>query len=182
MIMGRNNMPSKEINKGLPMLLKMPQFESARVCVLGDLMLDRYWQGSSNRISPEAPVPVVNVTQTEDRPGGAGNVALNIASLGASVTIAGTIGNDEAGQILASYLQKAGIKTHLQVAERKPTITKLRVLSRHQQLLRMDFEERFCEADSSEIVEKAADLIRNSHILILSDYAKGTLQNCQDLI
>lgn len=164
------------------MLLKMPQFELAKVCVLGDLMLDRYWQGSSNRISPEAPVPVVKVTQTEDRPGGAGNVALNIAALGASATVSGTIGDDEAGQILLSYLKAAGIDTHLQVAAKRPTITKLRVLSRHQQLLRMDFEDTFCAEDSVELANKAAELIRSSHILILSDYAKGTLQDCQSLI
>ncbi len=164
------------------MLLTVPQFELAKVCVIGDLMLDRYWQGSSNRISPEAPVPVVKVTQKEDRPGGAGNVALNIAALGASATLSGTIGNDEAGQILQECMSAAGIKTQLQIAEHKPTITKLRVLSRHQQLLRMDFEERFCPADSVEIMAKAADIIRAAKILILSDYAKGTLSDCQALI
>ena len=164
------------------MLLTVPQFELAKVCVIGDLMLDRYWQGSSNRISPEAPVPVVKVTQKEDRPGGAGNVALNIAALGASATLSGTIGNDEAGQILQECMNAAGIKTQLQIAEHKPTITKLRVLSRHQQLLRMDFEERFCPADSVEIMAKAADIIRAAKILILSDYAKGTLSDCQALI
>ena len=116
------------------MLLTIPQFELAKVCVIGDLMLDRYWQGSSNRISPEAPVPVVKVTEKEDRPGGAGNVALNIAALGASATLAGTIGNDEAGHILQECMRIAGIKMQLQIAEHKPTITKLRVLSRHQQL------------------------------------------------
>ncbi len=164
------------------MLLTVPQFELATVCVIGDLMLDRYWQGSSNRISPEAPVPVVKVTQKEDRPGGAGNVALNIAALGASATLSGTIGNDEAGQILQECMRAAGIKTQLQIAEHKPTITKLRVLSRHQQLLRMDFEERFCPADSVEIMAKAPDIIRAAKILILSDYAKGTLSDCQALI
>ena len=160
------------------MLLTVPQFELAKVCVIGDLMLDRYWQGSSHRISPEAPVPVVNVTQKEDRPGGAGNVALNIAALGASATLSGTIGNDEAGKILQECMRAAGINTQLQIAEHKPTITKLRVLSRHQQLLRMDFEERFCPADSTEIMAKAADIIRAAKILILSDYAKGTLSDC----
>ncbi len=163
-------------------MLTVPQFELAKVCVIGDLMLDRYWQGSSNRISPEAPVPVVKVTQKEDRPGGAGNVALNIAALGASATLSGTIGNDEAGQILQDCMRFAGIKTQLQIAANKPTITKLRVLSRHQQLLRMDFEERFCPADSVEIMAKAGDIIRTAKILVLSDYAKGTLSDCQALI
>lgn len=164
------------------MLLTVPQFELAKVCVIGDLMLDRYWQGSSNRISPEAPVPIVKVTETEDRPGGAGNVALNIAALGATAILSGTIGNDDAGNILSSYMHAAGIKTQLQIAAHKPTITKLRVLSRHQQLLRMDFEEQFCPADSAEIMAKAADTMRDANVLILSDYAKGTLQDCQALI
>lgn len=164
------------------MLLTVPRFELAKVCVIGDLMLDRYWQGSSNRISPEAPVPVVKVIETEDRPGGAGNVALNIAALGATVILSGTIGNDDAGHILSSYMHAAGIKTQLQIAIHKPTITKLRVLSRHQQLLRMDFEEQFCPIDSAEIMAKAADTMRDAKVLILSDYAKGTLQDCQGLI
>lgn len=164
------------------MLLTVPQFESANVCVIGDLMLDRYWQGSSNRISPEAPVPIVKVSQKEDRPGGAGNVALNIAALGATAMLSGTIGNDEAGEILSTYMQSAGIRTQLQIAKHKPTITKLRVLSRHQQLLRMDFEEQFCPEDSAEIMADAAAIIGNSRVLVLSDYAKGTLQDCQALI
>lgn len=164
------------------MLLTVPQFELAKVCVIGDLMLDRYWQGSSNRISPEAPVPIVKVTETEDRPGGAGNVALNIAALGATAILSGTIGNDDAGNILSSYMHAAGIKTQLQIATHKPTITKLRVLSRHQQLLRMDFEEQFCPADSAEIMAKAANTMHDANVLILSDYAKGTLQDCQALI
>ncbi|HWV15924.1 MAG TPA: bifunctional D-glycero-beta-D-manno-heptose-7-phosphate kinase/D-glycero-beta-D-manno-heptose 1-phosphate adenylyltransferase HldE [Cellvibrio sp.] len=164
------------------MLLTVPQFELAKVCVIGDLMLDRYWQGSSHRISPEAPVPVVKVNATEDRPGGAGNVALNIAALGATAVLSGTIGNDEAGSILSSYIHSAGIKTQLQVATHKPTITKLRVLSRHQQLLRMDFEEQFCAEDSTEIMANAMEIMHHSNVLILSDYAKGTLQDCQKLI
>ncbi len=163
-------------------MLTVPQFELAKVCVIGDLMLDRYWQGSSNRISPEAPVPVVKVTQREDRPGGAGNVALNIAALGATATLSGTIGNDEAGEILQDCMRFAGIKTQLQIAANKPTITKLRVLSRHQQLLRMDFEERFCPADSAEIMANAREIIGAAKILVLSDYAKGTLSDCQKLI
>jgi D-beta-D-heptose 7-phosphate kinase / D-beta-D-heptose 1-phosphate adenosyltransferase len=157
-------------------------FEQASVCVIGDLMLDRYWQGLSARISPEAPVPVVKITQREDRPGGAGNVALNIAALGAKTTLLGTIGNDEAGQILQDCLAAAGIHTQLQIAAHKPTITKLRVLSRHQQLLRMDFEEKFCAQDSSELMAHAAAAIGSAKVVVLSDYAKGTLQNCPQLI
>lgn len=164
------------------MHLTMSYFERAQILVVGDLMLDRYWQGTSSRISPEAPVPVVNVSQTEDRPGGAGNVALNMAALGCNVSLVGIIGNDEAGQILNNRLTAANIHTNLQISRTKPTITKLRVVSRHQQLLRMDFEEKFDAADSSEFVEKVKSLIDRTDVLVLSDYAKGSLLDCQSLI
>src|ERR1041384_5852676 len=117
------------------MHLSMPNFERAHILVVGDVMLDRYWHGASSRISPEAPVPVVKVSQTEDRPGGAGNVALNMAALGSSVSLIGVVGNDEAGQILQSRLKAAKIHVDFQISLTKPTITKLRVVSRHQQLL-----------------------------------------------
>src|SRR5688572_4345356 len=164
------------------MHLTMSYFERAQILVVGDLMLDRYWQGTSSRISPEAPVPVVNVSQTEDRPGGAGNVALNMAALGCSVSLVGIIGNDEAGQILHDRLKAANIQTNFQISRTKPTITKLRVVSRHQQLLRMDFEEKFDVTDSSEFVGKVKSLIGHTDVLVLSDYAKGSLLDCQSLI
>ena len=90
------------------MHLTMPYFERAHILVVGDIMLDRYWHGMSSRISPEAPVPVINVNQTEDRPGGAGNVALNMAALGCGVSLIGVVGDDEAGQILYSRLRARG--------------------------------------------------------------------------
>jgi D-beta-D-heptose 7-phosphate kinase/D-beta-D-heptose 1-phosphate adenosyltransferase len=164
------------------MHLFMPNFDRARILVVGDVMLDRYWHGMSTRISPEAPVPVIKVDQTEDRPGGGANVALNMAALGASVSLAGVVGNDKEGQILEGFLRVAGIETNFLVSSTKPTITKLRVISRHQQLLRMDFEDKFDSSDSLALVNKARNLISQTHVLVLSDYAKGSLQDCQVLI
>jgi D-beta-D-heptose 7-phosphate kinase/D-beta-D-heptose 1-phosphate adenosyltransferase len=164
------------------MRLTMPQFESSHVLIVGDVMLDRYWHGSSCRISPEAPVPVVNVSQEEERPGGAGNVALNIAALGGQVSLIGVVGNDAASLLLRQRLNVAGIFTDFQVSETKPTVTKLRVMSRHQQLLRMDFEEAFEVEDSDSFDEKITPILPHADILVLSDYAKGTLQDCQALI
>lgn len=164
------------------MYLTMPLFDRAHVLVVGDIMLDRYWHGTSSRISPEAPVPVVKIGQTEDRPGGAGNVALNMAALGSTVSLVGVIGDDEAGEILQSRLTAANIHTDLQISSGKPTVTKLRIISRHQQLLRMDFEEKFDTADVAGIEDKAKKLIPQASALILSDYSKGSLPDCQALI
>ncbi|HEY7885777.1 MAG TPA: bifunctional D-glycero-beta-D-manno-heptose-7-phosphate kinase/D-glycero-beta-D-manno-heptose 1-phosphate adenylyltransferase HldE [Cellvibrionaceae bacterium] len=159
-----------------------PDFKRARVLVVGDVMLDRYWQGDTRRVSPEAPVPVVSITSTEDRAGGAGNVALNLTALGARVSLVGVIGADEAGDLLRQSLESSGIHTDFQVAEGKPTITKLRVISRHQQLLRLDIEQPYNPDDAADITGKAVALMSGMDALILSDYAKGSLQDCQLLI
>lgn len=164
------------------MKLAVPRFDKAQVLVVGDLMLDRYWHGTASRISPEAPVPVVNVGQSEDRIGGAGNVALNIASLGAGASLVGVVGQDDAADSLKTRLSSAGIHCDFQVSESKPTITKLRVISRHQQLLRLDFEEIFLEEDCVLLPQKAEQLLPNVGALVLSDYAKGALTNPQPLI
>jgi len=164
------------------MRINMPLFDSARVLIVGDVMLDRYWHGSSHRVSPEAPVPIVNVSLEEERPGGAGNVALNIAALGGRVSLVGVVGNDPAAALLKTRLNVANIVADFQVSVTKPTITKLRVLSRHQQLLRMDFEEIYGPEDSSTFDEKINSYLSQANILVLSDYAKGTLQDCQALI
>jgi D-beta-D-heptose 7-phosphate kinase / D-beta-D-heptose 1-phosphate adenosyltransferase len=164
------------------MRLTMPQFDSSHVLIVGDVMLDRYWHGSSNRVSPEAPVPIVNVSLEEERPGGAGNVALNIAALGVRVSLVGVVGDDPAASLLKNRLDKAGIFSDLQISGSKPTITKLRVMSRHQQLLRMDFEETFGVEDSDTFDDKISSVLPHADILVLSDYAKGTLQDCQALI
>ena len=128
---------------GCSMKLSMPRFDQAPVLVVGDVMLDRYWHGGTSRISPEAPVPVVKVEQIEDRPGGAANVALNIAALGAPASLVGVTGEDEAADSLANSLKAAGVTARFQRIAHQPTIVKLRVMSRHQQLLRIDFEEPF---------------------------------------
>ncbi len=160
----------------------MPRFDGAQILVVGDVMLDRYWQGPTSRISPEAPVPVVKVEQLEDRVGGAGNVALNIAALGAGASLVGVVGADEAAYSLETRFNSAGIRTDFQVSTDKPTITKLRVISRHQQLLRLDFEEAFTAADTDQIPSKVEVLLEGVSALVLSDYGKGALQNPVELI
>lgn len=164
------------------MKLTMPRFDRAQVLVVGDVMLDRYWVGGTSRISPEAPVPVVKVNGVDDRPGGAGNVALNIAALGSGASLISVVGHDEAAEALRSRLESVGIHTDFQVSADKPTITKLRVMSRNQQLLRMDFEETFTAADSDSFLDKAKQRLPLMGALVLSDYAKGSLQDVQGLI
>lgn len=162
------------------MKLHLPRFADARVLVVGDIMLDRYWHGTTARISPEAPVPVVKVGEIEDRPGGAANVALNLAALGAVVSLAGITGDDEAADVLESRLQAAGVAPRLQRNPQLPTITKLRVISRQQQLIRMDFEETLNLPAGVDLVSAAA--LQQAGVLVLSDYAKGTLADPQALI
>ena len=160
----------------------MPSFQDARLLVIGDVMLDRYWHGSANRVSPEAPVPVVKVGNQEDRPGGAGNVALSVAALGSATRLIGVVGEDDAAEELRSRLNAAGVYCDFIHCADKPTITKLRVISQHQQLIRVDFEEAFLKSDVSAVVGKAQDLIDDTQALILSDYAKGALQDIAPLI
>jgi D-beta-D-heptose 7-phosphate kinase/D-beta-D-heptose 1-phosphate adenosyltransferase len=164
------------------MKLEMPPFQQARVLVVGDVMIDRYWHGKATRISPEAPVPVVQVGAREDRPGGAGNVALNIAALGAAASLAGIIGADEAGKELQTRLQAAGVFCDFAVCHSAPTITKLRVISLHQQLIRLDFEQEFESGAIASLERKAEQLLAGCQVLVLSDYNKGALQNTQALI
>lgn len=164
------------------MSLQIPAFEQARVLVVGDVMLDRYWSGQTSRISPEAPVPVVHVNTSEERPGGAANVALNIASLGAQALLLGYVGADEAGTTLAKTLAARGVQTHLLTLANVPTITKLRVLSRHQQLIRLDFEEGFANQDHRGLQAQFQELLAQADVVVLSDYRKGTLQHARELI
>lgn len=158
------------------------QFRRANVLVLGDVMLDRYWFGATNRISPEAPVPVVKVQESEERAGGAANVAMNIASLGVPVTLHGLIGQDDAGRALDALLNAHRIQNHCVAVTTHPTITKLRILSRHQQLLRLDFEEGFHNVESDSLLAKLRAEIADYGALILSDYGKGTLDAVQQMI
>ncbi|TNG93385.1 bifunctional D-glycero-beta-D-manno-heptose-7-phosphate kinase/D-glycero-beta-D-manno-heptose 1-phosphate adenylyltransferase HldE [Pasteurellaceae bacterium USgator11] len=158
------------------------QFKQAKVLVLGDVMLDRYWFGATNRISPEAPVPVVRVQNNEERAGGAANVAMNIASLNVEVKLLGLTGQDEAGLALEKMLQQQRINCDFVALNTHPTITKLRILSRHQQLLRLDFEENFHDVESAVLLQKLQDAIAQSGALVLSDYGKGTLNAVQQMI
>jgi D-beta-D-heptose 7-phosphate kinase/D-beta-D-heptose 1-phosphate adenosyltransferase len=164
------------------MNIKIPSFENARVLVVGDLMLDRYWHGPTSRISPEAPVPVVHVNEIEERPGGAGNVALNIAVLGAHSSVIGLSGDDDAANALESHLQAANVNTRLVRMPNNPTITKLRVMSRHQQLIRLDFEDGFIGADLSAMESAFSKMLDAHDVVVCSDYGKGSLHNVQALI
>lgn len=164
------------------MQIPLPDFSRGRVLVVGDLMLDRYWQGPAARISPEAPVPVVRVDQVEERPGGAANVALNMRSLGVQVRLAGVVGEDDAGLILEKCLRESGVECLLQRTASCPTITKLRVISRHQQLIRLDFEQSLGTVDISDMQAHCLQTVAGCSALVLSDYAKGTLQRPQELI
>ena len=163
------------------MKLTMPRFDQAPVLVVGDVMLDRYWHGATSRISPEAPVPVVRVEQHEDRPGGAANVALNLAALGAPAFLVGVTGVDEAADSLSDSLRAVGVTTRFQRIAGQPTIVKLRVMSRHQQLLRVDFEEAF-RTDAVALSADVEALLDQVRVLVLSDYGKGALKNHQQLI
>ena len=165
------------------MKITLPEYEQANVLVVGDVMLDRYWHGPATRISPEAPVPVVNVKQIEERPGGAANVALNIAALGASSTVVGLVGEDEAAQAIQDSLRSVHIKTDFIAVPDIPTITKLRVLSRHQQLIRLDFEESFAEVDSAAIMKNMTKALTGENpVVVFSDYNKGSLSDIQNMI
>jgi D-beta-D-heptose 7-phosphate kinase/D-beta-D-heptose 1-phosphate adenosyltransferase len=164
------------------MKIQIPSFENARVLVVGDLMLDRYWHGPTSRISPEAPVPVVRVDEIEERPGGAGNVALNIAMLGAQCTLLGLTGDDEAANALEKRLLSSGVKTQFVRMSENATVTKLRVMSRHQQLIRLDFEDGFINSDNSELEKEFSKLLDQHDIVVCSDYGKGCLRDVQSLI
>ncbi len=161
---------------------QLPDFRKASVLVIGDLMLDRYWFGDAARISPEAPVPIVNVKHMDERPGGAGNVALNLAALGVNITLIGITGKDDASRILSEQLAAAGVSHDIHCLANIPTITKHRVISRHQQLLRMDFEEKFPAFDPSHIINYYTRNLAETRVVILSDYGKGTLACAPELI
>lgn len=160
----------------------LPDYNKAGVLIIGDVMLDRYWHGPTGRISPEAPVPVVKVEHNEERPGGAANVAMNIASLGGKATIIGLTGMDEPAQVLEEKLTSLNVACDFVALADYPTITKLRVLSRGQQLIRLDFEEKFEQNDAKQMLSRMEDALPRVNAVILSDYAKGALEHVQVLI
>lgn len=154
-----------------------------RVLVVGDVMLDRYWFGEVERISPEAPVPVVHVGKCEDRLGGAANVARNAAALGAQVTLAGIVGRDEPGREVHAMLKEAGISPALVDDDQAhPTTLKMRVLGRQQQLVRVDFEGRPSDACVATLTERVMQLMAAHDVVVLSDYDKGALAQVSELI
>jgi len=161
--------------------LAIPDFSKLRVLVAGDAMLDEYWFGDTARISPEAPVPVVKTRAAEQRPGGAANVALNIAALGAHGVLAAVVGSDERGQLLTRLLEQRGVRCELVRSPTLPTIHKLRVLARSQQLIRVDSEQSL-EPCAPEFGTLFTKLVRNADAVILSDYGKGTLSRAPELV
>ncbi len=163
-------------------MFQLPDFSSARILVAGDVLLDRYWSGDTSRISPEAPVPVVRVADVEERPGGAGNVALGIAALGGRASVLGLVGEDEAGEALEALLAGVdGVTSELKRAD-MATITKLRVLSRHQQLIRLDFEAARPLPGGERLGEGFNEALAAADVVVLSDYGKGALLPCTHLI
>ncbi|MCB2426904.1 bifunctional D-glycero-beta-D-manno-heptose-7-phosphate kinase/D-glycero-beta-D-manno-heptose 1-phosphate adenylyltransferase HldE [Methylophaga pinxianii] len=159
-----------------------PDFRQANVVVIGDLMLDRFYFGKTKRISPEAPVPVVNIERLEDIPGGAANVAMNIASLGAKCSLSGITGQDEAAKVLQQRLSCVSIECAFHQTTQHPTIIKSRIISAHQQLLRMDFESRFTVESGVGMEQQVTPLLSKDGVMILSDYDKGTLHDPQQWI
>jgi len=160
----------------------MPLNEPGPVVVAGDVMLDRYWSGTTGRISPEAPVPVVRVEDMTERPGGAANVALNLAALDAHVALVGLAGTDEFGDRLARAIADAGIDCHLHRDGRLATTAKLRVLARHQQLMRLDFEAAQEAVGTAPLVSLVRAALDGAAALVLSDYGKGALSDPAALI
>ncbi len=158
------------------------QLAKARVLVVGDAMLDRYWYGAVDRISPEAPVPVVKVNREEERIGAAANVAYNVVTLGAQASFLGVVGDDEAGHRLEALLRETGIATHLKRDSGLKTTVKLRVIGRHQQLLRMDFENE-PDHEALALQNKTFSQLAPQHDAVLfSDYGKGGLAHIPTMI
>ncbi len=155
-------------------------FSTTKILVVGDVMLDKYWHGATSRISPEAPVPVVKINNIDNRLGGAANVAKNLIALGSQVTLLGAIGNDDAGKTIVDLLESEQIHHSLLALDNFSTITKLRVLCKHQQMIRLDHEDELASLDLDSlksIHDLFATIISNFDTLVLSDYAKGVLYN-----
>jgi D-beta-D-heptose 7-phosphate kinase/D-beta-D-heptose 1-phosphate adenosyltransferase len=161
--------------------LSIPDFSKTSVVVAGDVMLDQYLFGATSRISPEAPVPVVHVQQTDDRPGGAANVAVNLASLGVKTRLIGAVGDDAAARTLEHLLVAQGIDCDFAHVTDRPTITKTRVQSRGQQLIRLD-QESAAELRDSALVDAVGEAAAGAGAVVLSDYGKGALTDVREMI
>ncbi len=175
-------MRDRQLPDGQPFMQPgIPDFSPLRILVAGDAMLDEYWFGDAGRISPEAPVPVVETRRTERRPGGAGNVACNAAALGATVHLVSAVGDDEHGRNLEEKLGDAGVRCRLHRVAGARTVHKLRVLARNQQLIRLDAEESYPDCAPA-MEESVAALAGQVDAIVLSDYAKGSLAGVERLI
>ncbi|MBY0378137.1 MAG: bifunctional heptose 7-phosphate kinase/heptose 1-phosphate adenyltransferase, partial [Gammaproteobacteria bacterium] len=155
-------------------------FSNGEVLVYGDVMLDQYWFGDTERISPEAPIPVVHVQGKRHCVGGAGNVALGVQALGAKVRLFGLCGDDDAGDDLEKLLDQSEVISHLCHLDTMPTTVKLRIMSHDQQLLRLDFEKKMPAEDS--LTQDLISHLESAQVLIISDYAKGVVGDMRDLI
>jgi len=160
--------------------MKIPRFDNAHILTIGDAMLDRYWHGDTHRVSAEAPIPVIDVSSIEDRPGGAANVALNVATLGAASSLIAATGQDEMSDILESKLSSSGIDCRFIRVEGMSTITKVRLVSRSQQMIRADFEALF-DIDADQVL-KGMDLVPEYDSVVLSDYDKGLFSDPSSII
>ena len=159
-----------------------PALSSRRLLVVGDVMLDRYWFGEVERISPEAPVPVVRVRTTEERLGGAANVARNVVAVGARAGLLSVVGADEAGTALSRLIDGAGIAAHLHTDPTLATTVKLRVIGRRQQMVRVDFENVPVAEVLSEHLDQFSSLLPQYDAVVLSDYGKGGLAHIVSMI
>ena len=164
------------------MLAAAPEFSQARIIVIGDVMLDRYWSGKAARISPEAPVPVVQVKSIEERVGGAGNVALNIARLGGKVTMLAVVGDDAEGESIRTILETNGVSCDFVKEKGIRSICKLRIMAQHQQLIRLDFEDTPIAFDRSALLAKLSRYLPGNDVIVFSDYGKGTLADVENYI
>ena len=167
------------------MVYRIPErqdFSPARVLVVGDVMLDRYWFGDVSRISPEAPVPVARITKTEHRAGGAANVARNIAALGGQAALLAVCGEDDAADTLEGLMRDNGVAPHLERCPGFETTLKLRVLARQQQLIRLDFEQRPSAGSLKNVLRRYRELLPDYDAVILSDYGKGVLAEVAQML
>lgn len=160
----------------------LPCLEEAKILVIGDVMLDSYWMGPVSRISPEAPVPILNIGDSKKRLGGAANVALNIDSLGAEVHLLGLMGQDEQGRYFQACLDETSIQSHIISCQGQSTINKLRIISQNQQLIRVDVDNNFTTVCKKAMMAKYDELLDTVDVVILSDYNKGTLSDTASLI
>ncbi|MBS1227343.1 MAG: rfaE bifunctional protein [Proteobacteria bacterium] len=162
--------------------MNLGNLSAVRLLIVGDVMLDRYWFGDVSRISPEAPVPIVKVERSEERPGGAANVARNAAALGAKVSLLALVGNDEAGVTLKRLMHEGGIDASLHIDDAVDTTVKLRVIGRQQQLLRIDFETSPSHEALRAKLSEFAQRLPDCDAVVFSDYGKGGLAHISEMI